>query len=118
MLSDSKYSSQNTQMNRVVYSQLAVATVGGTANHPMKQYEVDENGYRTWNTLCEWYDGDAVKNKTSYSLRSKLESYHLTLVSNAEQHINNFLTSFRELNKVHREAISESHTLSFFPRGD
>ena len=79
-------------MNRVVYSQLEVTTVGETAYHLIKQYEEDKNGYGEWNTFCEWYDGDALNNEASDYLRSKLESYHLTSTSNAAQYINNFLT--------------------------
>ena len=50
-------------MNCVVYSQLSVATVGGTAYHLIKKHEDDENGYVAWNALCEWYDGNSVKSK-------------------------------------------------------
>ena len=46
------YSIWNTQMNRVVYSQWEVATVGGTAHHLIKKYEDDKNGYGAWNALC------------------------------------------------------------------
>ena len=85
----------NTQINQLVYSQLEVATIGWTAYHIIKKYEDDKDGYGAWNDLCEWYDGGAVRNKTSDSLRSKLESYRITSASNAAQYINNFLTSFR-----------------------
>ena len=50
-------------MNRVVYSQFEVGTVGGTSHQLIKQYEEDKNGYGAWNALCEWYDGDDVKKK-------------------------------------------------------
>ena len=56
-------------MNRVVYSQLEVTTVGETAYHLIKQYEEDKNGYGEWNTFCEWYDGDALNNEASDYLR-------------------------------------------------
>ena len=79
-------------MNRVVYSQLSVATVGGNSHRLFKQYKDDNNGYGSWNDLCEWYDGNRMKNKTADSLKSKLESYCLTLASNAAHYINNFLT--------------------------
>ena len=85
VLIDSTYAAQNTQMNLVVYSQLEVSTIGGAAHHLIKQYEDDKNGYGVCNALCEWYDGDAVKEKTADSLRSKLESYRLTSASNTEQ---------------------------------
>ena len=47
----------------------------------------------------------------------KLESYLIISESNSEQYINNFLTSFQELNKITGEAILESHALSLFLRG-
>ena len=78
----------------MVYYHLAVATVRGNAQHVIKQHEDDKNGYGAWNALFEWYDGNAVKKKTAYYLRSELESYCLTSASNAAQYINDFLTSF------------------------
>ena len=62
LLTDATYAAQNTQMNWVVYSQLIVATIGGTAHHLIKQYEDNKNGYGSRNALCEWYDGNSVKN--------------------------------------------------------
>ena len=106
LLPDATYSGQNTQMTEVVYFKLEVATVVGTANHLFKENKDDNNGYAAWNALCEWYGGYAVKNETSYPLWYKLESYRLTSKSNAAQYINNFLTSFRELNKITGETIS------------
>ena len=72
-------------MNCVVYSQLEVATVGGTAYHLIKHHDNNNNGYEAWNALCDWYDGDEVNIEISYLLRPKLESYGITLVSNAAQ---------------------------------
>ena len=37
VLIDAIYSNQNTQTNQVVYSQLALATFGGTSHHLTKQ---------------------------------------------------------------------------------
>ena len=45
-----------------------------------------------------------------------MESYRIISESNSEQYINNFLTSFRELNKITGETILESHALSLFLR--
>ena len=68
--------------------------VGGTAHHLIKQHEDDKNGYRAWKVFCEWYDGDAAKNKTPYCFRFNMESYYLTSASTEAQYINNFLISF------------------------
>ena len=62
VLTDATYDARNIQMNRVVYSQLIVATAGGTANRLIKAYEDNKNLCGSWNSLCEWYDGDDVKN--------------------------------------------------------
>ena len=73
---------RNTQKNQLVYPQLEVTTVGGTAYYLIKKHKYDNNRYGAWNALYKWYYGDAVNNETSDSLRSKLESYCLTSVSN------------------------------------
>ena len=52
----------NTHMNQVVYSQLTVVTILGTAHHLIKKDENNKNGYGAWNALSECYDGGAVKN--------------------------------------------------------
>ena len=79
----------------MVYSQLAVSTVGGTSYRIIKKYEDNNNGYGAWKALFDLYDGNAVKNKTADYLKSKLGIYYLTSTSNAAQYINNFSTSFR-----------------------
>ena len=45
MLTDATYAARITQMNQVVYSQLAVVSVGGNAHQLIKQYEGDKNEY-------------------------------------------------------------------------
>ena len=90
VLMDSIYSGRNIQMNRLVYSQLAVATVVGTTHHLVKKYEEAKNRNSASNALCEWNDGGYIKNEKSDSLRSKLDSYRLKLYYNAENYINNF----------------------------
>ena len=94
-LTDATNDTKNTQMNQVVYSLSAVWTVEETAHDLNKIYKNNNNGYGSWNNFCEWYNEDSLKNKTEDSLRSKLEIYHLTSVSNAAQYINNSLTSFQ-----------------------
>ena len=46
-----------------------------------------------------------------------MEIYHLASASKSAQYINNFLTSFQDLNNNPGEAISESHALYLFMRG-
>ena len=63
LLTDATYAARNTQMKWVIYSHLAVETIGGTAHHPIKKHDGDKNGYGAWNVLCECYYGYAVKKK-------------------------------------------------------
>ena len=51
VLTDVTYGGRNTQMNRVVYSQLAVSTIGGTTHQLIIEYEYDKNGYEAWNNF-------------------------------------------------------------------
>ena len=69
MLKDETHYEKKTHMNQVVYSQIAVATITGTVCHLVKLHEDNMNGDGAWNNLCECYDGGAVNNKTSDSLR-------------------------------------------------
>ena len=62
LITDATYASQNTHINRVVYSQFAVATSVGTARHLIEKYEENKNGYGAWNALCKWYNSDSVRN--------------------------------------------------------
>ena len=94
MLSDAIFAEKNQQTNHIVYPQLAMKTVGGTAHHLVKRFEDTKDGNAAWESMCEWYGRDVIKNETKKSLRSKLESYHLTLSSNTENDINNFLTAY------------------------
>ena len=51
MLADETYAAQNTHMNRVVYSQLAAETVGGTAYHLIKNMRMVRM-YMEHGTIC------------------------------------------------------------------
>ena len=78
VLPDALFEENKQYMNRIFYSQLAVATVGGTAHHLVKIFEDTKNWNVVWKSMYEWYDGDVIKNETAESLRSKKESYRLT----------------------------------------
>jgi len=68
ILVDSTFATNNPRMNRVVYSQLAVATVDGTVYHLVRQFEGQKDGHEAWMALCGWFDGDQIWNETSESL--------------------------------------------------
>lgn len=114
ILTDSSFARDNPRMNRVVYSQLAVATVDGTAYHLVRNFEDEKDGHEAWMALCEWFDGDQIRNETSESLRSKLDSLKLHNGTTASQYVNKFLMWRMELDKIPGESYSESHAVYLF----
>eukprot|EP00957_Ditylum_brightwellii_P060202 4572993-Ditylum_brightwellii.AAC.1 len=70
ILNDSNYAFSNLDMSCIVYSQLSVATLGGTVYHLVKQFEKEKEGNNAWNKLLEWYDGNVMKSETAEALRS------------------------------------------------
>ena len=116
ILTDHEYASRNRKMNKIVYSQLAAATIDGCANHLVTQYSDSKDGHAAWNALMEWYDGDIVRAETADELRSKLTSLTLHPGTSASNYINKFLIWFRDLNKIPGEEYSNSHGISLFLR--
>ena len=114
ILVDPVFATNNPRMNRVVYSQLAVATVDGTAYHLVRQFEELKDGHEAWNALCGWFDGDQIRNETLESLRSKLDSLKLHNGTTASQYVNKFLMWQMELDKIPGEGYSESHAVYLF----
>ena len=72
ILIDRTYASLHERLNKVVYSQLSVATVDGNAHHLVKEHEKTKDIFACWLSLCTWYDGDTVKNETSEDIRAKI----------------------------------------------
>eukprot|EP00957_Ditylum_brightwellii_P141339 10769294-Ditylum_brightwellii.AAC.2 len=58
-----------------------------------------------------------MKAETANRIRKKLGNYMMNNGDSASHYINNFLTSYRELNEIPCEALSKSHTLSMFLKG-
>jgi hypothetical protein len=114
ILSERDYATRNQKMNKAVFSQLSVSTVDGTAHHLIKVHEGLKDGHAAWIALCEWYDGDAMKNETSESLRTKLETLRLHSGLTASQYVNKFLMWFRELECIPGEGYSQSHGVYLF----
>ena len=114
ILTDPVYAVLNPRANKIVYSQLSVATVSGTAHHLVKQFETSKNGNMAWEALLEWFDGDAIRNETADALRDKLSHLKLNVSTSAASYINNFLTWYRDLCKIPGEGISDSHAISMF----
>ena len=51
ILSDASYALKNKKMNKVVYSQLAVATVDGTAHHIVNEHSETKDGHQAWTNM-------------------------------------------------------------------
>jgi hypothetical protein len=116
ILTDSEYSESNMQMNRVVFAQLFVATVDGTAHHLVKQHEKEKDGNAAWKALCEWYDGDVIKNETSETIRSRIEGLKLHTGITASDYVNKYLMYYHDLAKIPGEGLSASHGTYLFLR--
>ena len=43
-------------MNKIVYSQLAAATINGTANRRVTKNSDTKDGHAAWNSLVDWFD--------------------------------------------------------------
>ena len=116
VLSDGTYAERHPHMNKVVFSQLSVATVDGNAHHLIKKHEENRDGHRAWKELISWFDGDTIKNKTSEDIRMRLENLYLHSGIQASQYINKFLTAHSELEAIPGESFSKNHTVFLFLR--
>lgn len=114
IMADAEFARDHQRMNRVVYSQLAVATVEGTAYHLVKQFDEQKDGNAAWTAMCAWYDGDQIRNETSETLRAKLEDLKLHSGTTASQFVNKFLMWHMELDKIPGEGYSASHAVYLF----
>ena len=116
VLENRAYASKNQEYNRVVYGQLSVATVDGTAHHLVKKYSKTKDGHAAWKALVDWYDGDSVKNETAEEIRSKIDNLVLHSQVSASHYVNKFSTWKNDLDKIPGEGFSPSHTVYLFLR--
>ena len=114
ILDDINYAQKYPRLNKIVYSQLAAATVDGTAYHLVQQVEISKDGHQAWVNLCEWYDGDMIQNETAENLRVKLENLKLHSGITGSEYVNKFLSWYRDLEKVPGEGYSKSHAVYLF----
>ena len=117
ILSSKKYSEENQDKNKIVYSQLSVATVDGTAYHLVRNHDDSKDGHKSWTDLCEWYDGDEVRTEAAENARSKLEALTLGDGGSASDYVNKFLNYYRYLEKIPGESYSKSHAIQRFLAG-
>lgn len=116
ILNDRVFANDNPRMNRIVFSQLSVATASGDAFHLVLKHNETKDGYGAWNELLDWYDGDAVKSETADTLRSKLHSLKLRDPVSGSHYINSFNQHVHHLDRIQGEAMSESHKIQIFIR--
>jgi hypothetical protein len=116
ILEDQFYAKSQTRLNKVVYSQLASATVDGVAYHLVQQFEAAKDGHAAWANLCEWFDGETVQSESATNLRSKLENLQLHTGVTGSEYVNKFLAWHRDLEKIKGEGMSASHAVSVFLR--
>jgi hypothetical protein len=116
ILEDKAFAMNHERLNKVVYSQLASATVDGVAYHLVQQFEADKDGHAAWTNLCEWFDGETVQSETATNLRSKLENLQLNTGVTGSEYVNKFLAWHRDLEKIKGEGMSASHAVSVFLR--
>ena len=91
ILSKPSYAQRNTKMNKIVYSQLSVTTVDGTAHHIVMEHLESKDGHKAWKDLVQWYKGDSVKNETTEELQEKMENLIFHSGITASHYINKFL---------------------------
>jgi hypothetical protein len=108
------YATAHPRLNKVVYLQLASATVNGVAYHLVQKFEMDKDGHAAWKNMCEWDDGETVKSETAVGIRSKLEALQLTTSTSGSECVNKFLAWHCDLEKIKGEGMSASHAVSVF----
>ena len=114
ILSSKEYAESHQMKNQIVYSQLAVALVDGTAYHIVKKHDEKKHGHLAWKSLCTWYDGDEVKTEAAENARSKLELLTLHSGVTASDYVNKFMNYFRYLEKIPGEEYSANHAVAKF----
>eukprot|EP00957_Ditylum_brightwellii_P065749 4987580-Ditylum_brightwellii.AAC.1 len=87
---------------------------GGTTYHLIKQFEKKKDGNIGWMALCECFNGDVMQMEMADSVQGRLMGYCLYNGNSASQYINNFLSSYQELNEIPGEGLLENHALSVF----
>jgi hypothetical protein len=114
VLEDAEYARNHERLNKVVYSQLAAATVDGTAYHLVQQFETNKDGHAAWENLKEWYDGDMIQNETAENIRVKLENLTLHTGMTGSDYVNKFLAWYRDLEKIPGEGYTRNHAVYLF----
>jgi hypothetical protein len=116
ILNDRTYAIQNPKMNKIVYSQLTVATVDGSAYHLILQHDAGKDGNAAWNSLIDWFQGDIISSETADGYRTKLTNLKLAAPTTAAEYINKFVQYTHNLEQIPGEGYSKSAQLQLFIR--
>ena len=111
---DHLYTITHPDLNKIVFSQLLLVTVKGTAYHLVHRHEDKGNGHGAWESLKEWYDGNAVKYKMVEELCHHFENLHLHPGGEASDYIFKFLKLKKELEQIPEELMTDNHSLYIF----
>ena len=114
ILSSSEYAKDNPTQNKVVYSQLSVAIVDGTAYHIVYKHNDNKDGHIAWTDLCKWYDGEYVRTEAAQTARSRIEGMSLYPGMSVSEFVNKFLHQYRTLQKIPGEGYSKIHGIQQF----
>jgi hypothetical protein len=82
----------------------------------VKQHENEKDGNAAWKLLCEWYDGDVIKNEMAKSLCSCIEGLKLHTGTTARKYVNKYLMYYHNFAKIPGEGVSSSHGTYLFLR--
>ena len=114
ILEDKDYAHINPTQNKVMYSQLAVATEAGNAYHLVKKHEPKRDDNAAWVELCNGFDGDHVKDQNANDKRFIVENLKLYSGGSASEYVSSFLTAMNDLNRIPEEGFSPGHVISLF----
>lgn len=83
----------------------------------VKYHEDTQDGHKVWKDLIEWYDREDVvaeTAETTETLRQKLHDTCMVSGVRASTYINQFLTTYNELEKLKGHGMNDQETNFFF----
>ena len=117
VLEDYEHALKHPNTNKLIFALLSNATVEGHPHHLVNDFKQEKDGYLAWHALCDWYDGEEIKNETADALRTKIQSLKMSGgngESSASSYINKFKTWISELDLIPGEGFSSSHKVQIF----
>ena len=114
ILKSEVFARANIDKNAIVYAQLVIATIGGTAHHLISQNGIDKDGHGVWESLTRWYQGDVMTQNVAEEKRCLLETITLHSNTTASSYINKFFVAHHELSLIPNEAYTVGHVVNLF----